>query len=79
LEGEEMFGSTKCKANFPPGSKVYSHWHDWVNFFGLKVANAMTLINQSSTVDVGEVHGSDLVITHNGAEVFERFYGDDIW
>ncbi len=39
----------------------------------------MIPINQSSIVDVGETNGPDPIITHNGAEVFECLYGDDIW
>jgi len=31
------------------------------------MANAMILINELSTMDVGETYGFDLVITHNGA------------
>jgi len=30
-------------------------------------------------VDVGEGCGVDLIVTHNGVEVLECFYGDDIW
>jgi len=45
LEGEEMFGSTKCKANPPPGLKLDSHRHDRMNFFHPKVANAIAPIN----------------------------------
>jgi hypothetical protein len=29
LEGEEVFGLTKHKANLPPESEAYSHQHDW--------------------------------------------------
>ncbi len=39
----------------------------------------MIPINQLSTVDVGETSGLDPIITHNGVEVFECLYGDDIW
>ncbi len=45
LEGEKVFGSTKCKADLPHGSKKNSHQYDWVNFSCLKVANAMAPIN----------------------------------
>jgi hypothetical protein len=45
LEGEEVFGSTKYKANLPLRSETYSHQHDWVNFSRLKVANVMAPIN----------------------------------
>jgi hypothetical protein len=33
LEGEEMFRSTKHKANLPPRSKADSQQHDQMNFF----------------------------------------------
>jgi hypothetical protein len=78
LEGEEVFGLAKCKAYLPPRLKVGSHWHDWVHF-RLKVANATTLINKLSIVDVGETNGLDHVISHNGAEVLECLCGDGIW
>jgi hypothetical protein len=29
-------------------------------------------------MDAGETNGPNLVITHNGVEVFECLYGDDI-
>jgi hypothetical protein len=50
-----------------------------VNFFCLKVANATTPINRLSIVDGGEASKPNHVITHNGAEVFKCFYGDDVW
>jgi len=78
LEGEEVFGSAKCKVNLPPGSKVYSHLHGQVNFPRPKVANPTTPINESSVVDVGETNDPDAIITHNGAKVLECLYGDDI-
>ncbi len=79
LEGEEMFGSTKRKANLLPRSKVNSHQHDQVNFFHPKVANAIALINQLLVVDVGEANGPHLIITHNGVEVLKCFCGDGNW
>jgi hypothetical protein len=79
LEGEKVFGSTKCKVYLPPRSEAYSHQHDRVNFSRLKVANAMAPINQSSIVDVGETNGPNLVITHNDTKVLECLCGDDIW
>ncbi len=79
LEGEEVFGLTKCKVDLPPRSEENSHRHDRVNFSHLKVANVKIPINQLLVVDVGEPNGHDLVITHNGAEVFECLCGDDIW
>jgi hypothetical protein len=45
LEGEEVFGSTKCKVDLPPRLEIDSHWHDQVNVFCPKVANAMAPIN----------------------------------
>ncbi len=45
LEGEEVFGVAKCKANLPLGLEANSHWHDRMNFFCLKVANVMAPIN----------------------------------
>jgi len=45
LEGEEVFGLAKHKANLPPRLEVNSHRHDQVNFFRPKVANVTTLIN----------------------------------
>jgi hypothetical protein len=39
----------------------------------------MTPINQLSMVDVGETNGPNPIITRNGAEVLECFYGDGIW
>jgi hypothetical protein len=50
-----------------------------VNFFHLKVANATAPINQSSIVGVGETNDPNLVITYNGAIVFESLCGDGIW
>jgi hypothetical protein len=47
LEGEEVFGSTKCKANLPFGLEANSHRHDQVNFSHPKVANTLVPINQS--------------------------------
>jgi hypothetical protein len=41
--------------------------------------HATTPINQSLVMDVGETSGLDLIITHNGVEVFECLCGDDIW
>ncbi len=74
-----MFESSKCKADLPYRSEADSHQHDRVNFFDSKVANATTLIKQSSFVDVGEGSGIDLVVTRHGAEVFECLCGDGIW
>ncbi len=54
LEGEKMFGSTKCKANLPPRFEANSNWHDRMNFSCLKVAITTTRINQQLVVDVGE-------------------------
>ncbi len=79
LDGEEVFGLAKCKANPPLGSEGNSHWHDWVNFFHLKVANATTLINQLLAMDVGETSNFDHVITHNGVEALECLRGDNIY
>jgi hypothetical protein len=45
LEGEEMFGSAKHKANLPFGLEADSHWHDQVKISCPKVVNATTLIN----------------------------------
>jgi hypothetical protein len=45
LEGEEVFGSIKRKANLPLGSEANSHQHDQMNFSHPKMANATTLIN----------------------------------
>jgi hypothetical protein len=50
-----------------------------MNFSCPKVANATTLINQSSVVDVGEANGCDPIITRNGMEVLECLCGDGIW
>ncbi len=74
-----MFESTKPKANLPLGSKENSHQHDQVNFSCPKVANATSPINQLLAVDMGETSGLDPIITHNGVEVLECFYGDKIW
>jgi hypothetical protein len=52
LEGEEVFGSIKRKADLPPWSKVNSLWHDQMNFFRLKVADATTPINHQLTINV---------------------------
>jgi hypothetical protein len=78
LEGEEMFGLNKHKANLPHGSKANSHWHGRVNFSHPKVASATTLINYSSIVDVGKASGLDPIITHNGVQVLECLCGDNI-
>lgn len=45
LEGEEIFGSTKCKANLPFRLEVDSHLLDGVNFSCPTVANATIPIN----------------------------------
>jgi hypothetical protein len=45
----------------------------------VKVANAITPINQSLVVDVEEVNNLILVITHTTVEVLECFYADNIW
>ncbi len=79
MDGEEVFGLAKCKANPPLGSEGNSHWHDWANFFHLKVANATTLINQLLAMDVGETSNFDHVITHNGVEALECLCGDNIY
>jgi hypothetical protein len=79
LDGWEVFGLTKCKVDLPLRSEGDSHQHDRVNFFRLKVANAMTLINQSLAMDVGETNSLDHVITHNGVEGLECLCGDDIY
>jgi hypothetical protein len=78
LEDEEMFRLAKCKANLPLGSEADSHRHDQVNFSHSKVSNAMAPITQSSIINVGKGSDSDLVVTHNGAEVLECLYGDGI-
>ncbi len=74
-----MFKLAKCKVDLPPRSKTNSHRHDWVNFSHLKMVNAMTPINQSSTMDVGETNDFDLVMTHNGVKVFDCLCRDNIW
>ncbi len=55
LECEEVFKLAKCKVDLPLGLEANSHWHDHVNFYSLKVANAIP-INQLSTMDVGETN-----------------------
>jgi hypothetical protein len=45
LESDKMFGLAKRKVDFPSKLGAYSHWHDQLNFFHLKMANAMTSIN----------------------------------
>jgi hypothetical protein len=45
LEGDEIFGSAKCKADLPLRLEADSHRHDRVNFSCPKVANAMIPIN----------------------------------
>jgi hypothetical protein len=79
LEGEEVFGLTKHKVDLSFGLEVDSHWHDRMNFSHSKTANAMTLINQLSVVDVGEGSNADPIVTHNGVEVLECLCGDGIW
>jgi hypothetical protein len=79
LKGAEMFGSTKCKTYLPPRLEADSHRHDRVNFFHLKVANAITPINQSLIVDVGEASNLIPIITHTSVEVLKCFCGDNIW
>jgi hypothetical protein len=74
-----MFGLAERKVDLPLWLKVDSHWHDQMNFFCSKVANATTPINQSLVVDMEETSGFDLVITCNGVEVFECLCGGDIW
>ncbi len=69
-KGEEVFESTKCKVDLPLGSKTNSHWHDQVNFFHLKMANARVTIIKLLVVDVAEISSHVLVIAHNG-QVFE--------
>ncbi len=43
------------------------------------MANATTPINQSLTMDDGEMGGLDPIITRNGVEALECLCGDDIW
>jgi hypothetical protein len=50
-----------------------------VNFSCPKVANATTPINQSLAVNVGEDSNVNPIVTRNGVEVLECFYGDGIW
>jgi hypothetical protein len=56
LEGQEVFGSTKQRANIAPRSEGDSHRHDCVNFSWLKV-KAMSSGFAGSNVDVGESSG----------------------
>jgi hypothetical protein len=38
----------------------------------------MAPISKLSIINVGEANGPDPIITHNGAEVLEYLFGDDI-
>jgi hypothetical protein len=56
LDGQEVFGSTKWRANITPRLEGDSHMHDHVNFSQLKV-NTMSSGFAGSNVDVGESSG----------------------
>ncbi len=56
LEGQEIFGSTKQRANIAPRLEGDSHMHDHVNFSRLKV-NAMSSGFIGSNVDDGKSNG----------------------
>ncbi len=79
MEGEEVIGLAKCKEGLPRKSEANPHWHDWANFFHLKMANAIAPINYFLVVDVGKTRNHVLVITHNGAKVLKCLCGDGIW
>jgi hypothetical protein len=44
LEGQEVLGSTKQKANITPRLEGDSHKHDGVNFFQLKVTQRLVAL-----------------------------------
>ncbi len=72
MEGEEIFGSCKWKANLAPISKGDSHKQDRVNFFQLRVNHAIA----KSNVQIEQL-GADQI--HGIVEVFEVPCGDGVW
>jgi hypothetical protein len=71
MEGEEIFGSYKWKANLAPISKGDSHKQDRVNFFHPCVNHAIA----KSNVQI-EQHGADQI--HGVVEVLEVPCGDGV-
>jgi hypothetical protein len=82
LEGQEIFGSTKRKANIALRLEGNSHRHDCVNFSQPKV-NAMSSGFTGSNVDVGEFNGivraEAFVLTFQELKVQKRVCGDGVW
>jgi hypothetical protein len=78
LEGQEVLGSTKGKANIAFRSKANSHRHDCVNFSQPKVITPSSGFI-GSNVDVGEFNGivkdEAFVLTFQGLKVQKHVCG----
>ncbi len=72
MEGEEIFGFYKQKANLAPRSKGDSHKHNCVNFFHPCVNHIIT----KSNVD-NEQHTTNQI--WENVEVLEALCGDGVW
>jgi hypothetical protein len=72
MEGEEIFGSCKWKANLVLGSKGDSHRHDCVNFFHPHLNHIIA----RSGVESEQPRGNQI---HGDVEVLETPGGDGIW
>jgi hypothetical protein len=80
LEGEKVFGSVKQKKKSPLGLEGDSHTHIHANFSCLRVK--FSSCNFAPNGDVGQSNRSQegfLVLIHNGEEVLECLYGDNVW
>jgi hypothetical protein len=82
LEGQEVFGSTKWKADVTLGSEADSHMHDCVNF-SWPIVNATSSGFTGSNVDAGESSGivrdETFVLIFQGLKVQERVHEDGVW
>jgi hypothetical protein len=82
LEGQEVFGSMKQRADITLGLRRDSHKHDCVNIFQPKI-NVTSSGFTSSNVDVGKSSGivkdEAFVLTFQGLKVQECVCGDDVY
>jgi hypothetical protein len=82
LEGQEVFGSTKWRANIAQWLKCDSHMHDHVNFFWPRV-NTTPSGFVGSNVDANKSNGivrdEAFVLTFEGLRVQECVCRDGVW
>ncbi len=83
LEGEAMFGSAKCGANFSPSVDDESHKHDRINF---SCPHVVVPACQPKSVNNLSILGSPcvaqnmfLIRSQSGIMVNEIMCGDGIW